>query len=131
MSIPPICSLKAMLGFGSTELPRRSDRVERMVLVTALALVPAAPVAAVTAGQVAHRHVAAVAAGRAETAYRTEATAAQPALFAASWGGGSPKAVPVQASWRAPDGTLRTGRIAVVPGSRAGQRVPMWVDQTG
>ena len=37
----------------------------------------------------------------------------------------------VPARWQAPDGTGRTGRIPVRPGTRAGARVTVWAGRTG
>jgi hypothetical protein len=37
----------------------------------------------------------------------------------------------VPARWQAPDGTGRTGRIPVAPGTRVGARVTVWAGRTG
>ncbi len=39
--------------------------------------------------------------------------------------------VTVPARWQAPDGTARTGRIPVRPGTRAGATVTVWAGRTG
>ncbi|WP_086823921.1 hypothetical protein [Streptomyces sp. NRRL B-24572] len=70
---------------------------------------------------------------RDEAAHRHEATAttlarATGAPAAARFG--TPTTL-VGASWRAPDGTPRTGKVAVQPRSAEGTTVPIWVDDAG
>ncbi|MER5202157.1 hypothetical protein [Streptomyces sp. NPDC002825] len=70
---------------------------------------------------------------RDEAAHRHETTAttlarATSAPTAARFG--TPTTL-VDASWRAPDGTPRTGKVAVQPRSAEGTTVPIWVDDAG
>ncbi|MFF6772872.1 hypothetical protein ACFY8W_04835 [Streptomyces sp. NPDC012637] len=70
---------------------------------------------------------------RDEAAHRHETTAttlarATGAPTAARFG--TPSTL-VDASWRAPDGTPRTGKVAVQPRTAEDTRVTIWVDDTG
>lgn len=70
---------------------------------------------------------------RDEAAHRHETTAttlARATSAATSARDGTPPVV-VDASWRAPDGTPRTGKVAVQPRTAEGTRVTVWVDDAG
>ncbi|MFF0428169.1 hypothetical protein ACFYUJ_27680 [Streptomyces sp. NPDC004520] len=70
---------------------------------------------------------------RAEAAHRHETTAttlARATGVATAARFGRP-ATSVDASWRAPDGTPRTGKVAVQPRTAEGTRVTIWVDDAG
>jgi hypothetical protein len=104
-------------------LRRRLDRIEAAVLGgLVVAFLVGAPVAALMARSLTW-HGASHAAG-AEQSWRQV-----PAVLLAS----APRSgeATVQAAWDAPDGTRHRGAIMVTPGTRAGRRVPVWVDSSG
>ncbi|BAU81763.1 hypothetical protein SLA_0809 [Streptomyces laurentii] len=70
---------------------------------------------------------------RDEAAHRHETTATTLARVNSSSTAarfGTPEAL-VAASWRAPDGTSRTGKVAVQPRTAEGTTVTIWVDDAG
>lgn len=70
---------------------------------------------------------------RDEAAHRHETTAttlARATSAATSARDGTPPVL-VDASWRAPDGTQRTGKVAVQPRTAEGTTLTIWVDDAG
>ena len=109
-------------------LRRACDRAEAALLAALLAVfLVAVSLAAVIAGGRAYG--AGLRAERAEQAARHPVPAV---LLAAArerrYEGYRPR---VQARWTAPDGTPRSGRIIVPPGTPAGRTVSLWVDASG
>lgn len=109
-------------------LRRACDRAEAALLAALLAVfLVAVSLAAVIAGGRAYG--AGLRAERAEQAARHPVPAV---LLAAArerrHEGYRPR---VQARWTAPDGTPRSGRIIVPPGTPAGRTVSLWVDASG
>lgn len=117
------------LMLGSGPLKRRSDRVQLLLRVLTLgALLLLAP-AGMAAGSAVHaqQHT------RAEQQL-AEYTLAEAELLAepfADAGQLSADLVRVEAAWYAPDGERHVGTVLVGRLARAGDRVPVWVDQEG
>ena len=109
-------------------LRRTLDRVEAVVVGgLAVAFLAGAPLAAVVAGHAAYSIGS-------RTAHAQQAAWHQvPGVLLATApasGYGRYQAT-VRARWTAPNGTRRTGTIAVPPGARAGRTVMVWVDTAG
>jgi hypothetical protein len=114
-------------------LRRRTDRIERLVIIGLLALfAAAAPVAALTVGH-------AAAAGAAKAAARAEAAAWHPvpahlvqsAPPARGPADPSTYLARVPAWWIGPDQVRRTGRVLAPAGTQAGHLVQVWIDRAG
>lgn len=113
-------------------LLRGSDRLEVMVLAAALIFAPMAPVLGVIVGQQVFAMASAESAEQAAGAHRTVAVLTEDASPPAVTAFGSVITDSlVTAAWAAPDGRIRTGRIMVVAGMRAGQTLPVWTDPGG
>lgn len=112
-------------------LRRASDRAETAITAGLLAAFLAlAPVTAVTAGHWFH------AAGLREERAQAAAWHRVPAQLLKdappdSFEGYGPVPVAAPARWMAPDGSRRTGYIAVPAGTRAGSVVAAWTDASG
>ncbi|MGP3969024.1 Rv1733c family protein [Streptomyces sp. 6N223] len=116
-------------------LRRRSDLLEGwLCLVAALLIVVAGPgVAALTATSVAHETLR-----QGEELHRATAvlTAPAPETPGPAGGEGFPLGagedrVAADARWTAPNGTTYTGTAPAEPGSEAGTRVTVWLDDEG
>ncbi len=121
------------LGLDRNPLRRRADRIEAVVLLsTAIVLLAAAPLAAVTAGlQAGHlalRHA------RAEQAAVRQVTAVllQPAP---PTGAPDPysavQLTTVLGRWQPPGQPPRSGQVPAPAGTKAGSRVAIWIDASG
>ncbi|TNY35786.1 hypothetical protein [Thermomonospora catenispora] len=120
--------LRRRFGFDRNEMRRRVDRVQWTVGVTlVLVFLLAAPALAVWAG--ARAYDAGVRAERRQHATRWEATAT-----VTGPGGVSGERYlhrTVQATWRAPNGAVRSGRIPAWKDAEVGARRQIWVDRSG
>ncbi|MCE7004627.1 hypothetical protein LWC34_17610 [Kibdelosporangium philippinense] len=114
-----------LLGFARGSLSRRSDRAQRMLLFGAVAAaLLAIPVAADAAGSVAPESVAAT--------HQTIAVLTEDAHVQMSYSEYGPvDGTKVKAKWPTPNGGSRSGDINVTANLKAGERVPIWTDQTG
>jgi len=111
-------------------LRRGSDRAETVVLATLLtAFLAGAPFAAHAAGSWATASSAREA--RAQQASLTQVTATLLKNAVVRSGYGSAAGAVADARWRAPDGQVRTGAVAVTAGAAGGSTVRIWVDQAG
>ncbi len=109
-------------------LRRTIDRAEAAVVsMLAIIFLAGAPLAAATAGRLAGGSAARAASAYQATWHRvpaallTAAPAPAPGNYQAT----------VLATWKAPDGAPRTGRISVLPGQGANGTVMVWVDKAG
>jgi hypothetical protein len=123
--------LTRKLGLDNNPLRRRTDRIAACLGAGLLAaFLVGAPLLSIAAAHWAGRLAAAE--QRAERPWRLVSAvllrgAPAPPLFAAALYGGTW----VPARWTAPDGRVRTGEIDVFSGLPKGQKVGMWVTQTG
>ena len=114
------------LTLGSGPLKRTSDRIEVLSrLILAIVLVLAAPVA-LAAATVDLRATA-----QQQSASRNQAVAVllEDALSRPLARSGTTTAA--DAAWTAPDGTTRHGMVPARPAMRAGDSVPIWIDEGG
>jgi len=123
--------LRGRLGLDGNPLRRRTDRVATWLaaqfLVVVLIGVPLAGIAAFTWAA-----RAGAAELRAERSWReVPAVLLRSVPVPDSFAGGVFGYSWVPARWRAPDGQVRSGDIAVEVGLAAGRTVRMWVDHTG
>jgi hypothetical protein len=123
--------LARWLGLDHNPLRRRSDKAQTFVMAALLAaFVVGAPVAAVTASQVAQ-------AATLRTQQTQQGWRQVPAvlLVTAPKNGGfmydSATFAWVRARWTAPDGKVRVGEVPAVGGTRAGSTVRIWIDRAG
>jgi hypothetical protein len=106
--------------------------VEAVILAVLLVvLAVAGPVGAVGVGRSAYQ-----AAARAEQAARADWHQVTAVLLADAdhpvpLGFGNLGLVPMSARWTGPDGSQRHGKVAAMPGTRAGSKVTTWVDAAG
>lgn len=123
--------LARRLGLDRNPLRRRIDRVQAVLggLLIA-AFLTASPLLMAAAGHWAStaglREEHAERAWRRVTAIVLRGSAARPDRAYGAWG-----IVWASARWAAPDGQVRSGLIPVVPGTRAGSSVLVWVDRAG
>ncbi|HVW43242.1 MAG TPA: hypothetical protein VHC18_18020 [Amycolatopsis sp.] len=120
-----------LLGAGRNPLARAGDRLEAwLVVFAAVVAVTAIPIALTVGTEV---RAGALATAEAQRATRTPSEAV---LLATA-----PDVAPseytvrtttwVDAVWRLPDGSERTGQISATVGTPAGTHVPIWIDQAG
>lgn len=109
-------------------LRRTIDRAEAAVVgMLAIAFVAGVPLAALTAGRLTGGSGAHITPAYQATRHQvpaallTAAPAPEPGNYGAT----------VLATWKAPDGAPRTGRISVLPGQGANGTVMVWVDKAG
>jgi hypothetical protein len=125
----PLRSCLRRLSPGPGALRRPVDRWESAVWLAALVVLLTAIPCALAVGSVVHGHELAL--SSAQSAQRTPVTAVlsenAPPI---QQRGVPPTTVLALARWRS-GGVERTDRIAVRPGSPAGQRVSIWVDRSG
>lgn len=118
---------------GRNPLARREDRIEAFTVLLAVALVVLAlPVAAaVASGVFAAR--AEQAATEQATRYRAEATLLEDGAPIAIGGrsGVVDDTSPAKATWVTGAGDSRVGEVQATRGSRAGAKVPVWLDGSG
>ena len=123
--------LTRRLGLDSNPLRRRTDRVATCLAAGLLtAFLIGAPLLSMAAAHYAGRLAAAE--QRAQRSWRVVSavllrSAPAPAAFASGLYGGTW----VPARWTAPDGRVRTGQLDVTSSLTAGQKVGIWVSQTG
>lgn len=125
--------LRRRHGLVRSPLRRRTDRIEAMVTaVLALLAVAVVPVAVTLALDSYQRGIAEA---QATGAQRTQVTAILEqdavAQYVPFGDRGIPPQAGAQARWQLPDGQQRTARVPVAADNRAGDRIPIWVDQTG
>jgi len=104
-------------------LRRGLDRAEALIAAAlSVVFLVAAPLVAQTGGDIGYRVAA-------RTAHAEQSWRQVPAVLLAT----ARQAVDAsgRASWRAPDGSRRTGTISVPPGAQAGSTVKVWVDSAG
>jgi hypothetical protein len=109
-------------------LRRGSDRAETAILLLLLfAFTGSAPIAAHVAGSWTYATSAREAQAQEATRHQVRATLLQAAV---PWG---PDTYGDEASarWKAPDGQVRTGQVAVPDGGAAGSTIMIWVNQSG
>lgn len=112
-------------------LRRTADRLETFLLAGSIAAAAVAAPFAVPAAATAS-HAAAVSAQIAERATRHEITAVLQDRAPDVGDGYSPDStVLVQATWRAPDGTIHAGQVMAPAGAPDGGPVLIWIDRTG
>ncbi len=117
------------LGLVRSALRRTPDRVEIVVLwlalLAALVAVPAAAAIGVAADEHSRREAAVQAATTTRVvAHTLQAAPVQVAATVAI-------STQVDAIWTDTRGAVRTGRVAVPPGTRSGADVPVWIDRAG
>ncbi len=119
------------LGLDRNPLRRRSDHVEAAVRLTAVIGVVVAVVIGIVLGLQSYRKGVQAEEYQANTRHLTKAVVirdAAPPKVAPSGGVVTPRA---QASWKAPDGTVREGYIEAEPAKHVGDTVLIWTDQNG
>jgi hypothetical protein len=111
-------------------LRRGSDRAETVLLgVLIAAFVGCAPLAVHTAGSWTHAASAREAQVQQTLIHHVTATLLE---ATPAWGANGAGPYPeTQAQWRAPDGKVRTGLVAVPGGASKGSTVTVWVNQAG
>lgn len=116
---------------GRNPLRRRTDRRESgFVVVLMLVLVVAMLIGGMLGARTAD-HERQVGAAQEAAGSRTAAVLLENApSSSATVPGTGVSEVPVHARWHGPDGTVR-GVVHVAPGTPAGSRVPIWLDQRG
>lgn len=120
--------LRRRFGFDRNEMRRRVDRIQWTVGVAlTLVFLLVAPVLAVWAG--ARAYESGMHAERRQHATRWEVTATVTGPGGVA--GDRYLHRTVQATWRAPDGAVRTGRIPAWKDAQAGARRQIWVDRSG
>jgi len=114
-------------------LARREDRIEAFTVILAIAFVVIAlPVAAaVASGVFAARAEQAVT--EQSTRYRVEATLLEDGapIAIAGRAGVVQDTSPAEAAWVTREGDSRIGEVQATRGTRAGARVPVWLDESG
>jgi hypothetical protein len=118
---------------GRNRLATSGDRFEGFVLVAAVAVaLLAIPVAAATGSEV-YATQRAQAEQQRFTRHRVEAVLVEdtPAVIGFTMPGGVVEVGPVPATWRSPDGLARQGRVHARFGAKAGETVPIWVNEHG
>jgi hypothetical protein len=106
---------------------RPVDRVENAARLVAVLAIACAMPFALSAGAAMHRHDVASSAKDSRQVTAVTLNSVPPEI---AYGAG-PTTVPVPARWRAPDGTVRTGVVQVMPPERAGARLSIWIDAAG
>ncbi|MDT0457335.1 hypothetical protein RM550_16580 [Streptomyces sp. DSM 41527] len=100
-----------------------------MLLTTAVLIAVTAPAAGVAAASAVDASAQRQAqGGKSVSAVLTEDP---PARIGVDSAGGAGGRVHTTVRWTAADGTVRTGRTAVAPGLRAGDRTTAWIDRHG
>ncbi|NIJ12357.1 hypothetical protein FHU38_002701 [Saccharomonospora amisosensis] len=118
---------------GSNPLARTSDRLERLVLVMALAVpLLATPFVAALGSETYTREVR-VAQEQQSSREQTTAVllAEPPSARATAHPASAQQPVPVRARWSVPDGGSRTGTVMADPAKEKGSQVHVWVDDSG
>jgi hypothetical protein len=129
----PVTRMRRQHGLVRSSLRRRTDRIEAVVTaVLALLAVVTVPVA-VTVGLGSYeRGIAEV---QATSAQRTKVSAVlvqdPVAPYAPFSDRGAPPPASAAARWQLPNGQPGSGTLRVSADRRAGDRIPIWVDQTG
>jgi hypothetical protein len=130
MSQNPFARFARWLGLDRNPLRRRCDRVEALVRLVAVLGAMIAIVAGVVLGVREYGAGLRAEAEQARVRHLVSATLTEnvlaPRLSAAGAAVGH-----AQATWKAPDGTQRTGVIDVSPTKSAGDVVQIWTDDTG
>ena len=124
-----------LLGFGTNPLRRDCDRVESVVLRILVLAATVTAAAGLFAGAQTHRQLSAQAAAQSGSRQQVTVTVLRSA-FAPVMGGvetsGQPVGqVQVPGRWCASGQTCVTAPVLVDSGTRAGDRVPIWVDRHG
>lgn len=122
------------MGLDHNPLRRRTDRVEGWAKLTAtLIMVVLTPIVTVLAAHSAYLDGISQEKTDNLARERVQATLAQDATYSTSSGSEADGETTVltQASWMAPDNSLRTGWIRATAGTTAGALVPIWVDHNG
>lgn len=113
-------------------LRRGSDRAETVLLGALIAgFLGIVPFAAHAAGNWAYAASAREARAQRAVLRQVPATLLQTPAHVTSYPGGGYAPVGVDASWRAPDGQVRTGVLVPPPRAAAGSTVPVWVGLAG
>ncbi|EME55102.1 hypothetical protein [Amycolatopsis decaplanina] len=118
---------------GRNPLARREDRIEAFTVLLAIAMVVLAlPVAAAVASGVFAARAEQAAAEQA-TRYRAEATLLEDGapIAIAGRSGVVHDTSPAEATWVTREGDSRVGEVQATRGSRAGAKVPVWLDGAG
>jgi hypothetical protein len=125
----PIRRMAGWAGMDGNPLRRGIDRVERgLWIVLAVAFFIAVPVVVPLAGNAARvDNTRMVVQERSWREVKAEVLAQAPGRSV----GYSSVVVWVAGRWPAPSGGTKTGLVPVTPGTRAGVRVPIWVDRAG
>lgn len=119
-------------GFARGPLRRGSDWAEMALffgmLIAACMVVPVG----LKAAEIVVAEQTQAAAEQTVRGYQTVATLTEdvPVVIAFSELGPGPQPQ-TAATWRAPDGSLRTGAVDADPGGKAGQRIALWTDERG
>lgn len=116
--------------FDRNPLRRPSDRIETAVLaVLMIAFLVGAPFAAMATGAWIHGMAERAQLAQQESRFQVQAVVltvtAQPPV------GEAAVSDLAQARWQAPDGREVTGEVPAPAGTRVGQTLPVWTDQTG
>ena len=119
------------LGAGHNQLARPWDRLEAALVVTATILALSAIPIALTVGSEVRADALATAAAQRATRTETTAVLLDGAPYAPSSEAQVASPTPVEAWWRLPDGSERTGLITADPGTPEGARVAIWLDPAG
>ncbi|WP_443033807.1 Rv1733c family protein [Streptomyces sp. CA2R101] len=111
-------------------LRRGTDTAESwMLLTTAVLIAVTAPAAGVTAASA--LEASAQRQGQGGQSVSAVLTEDPPARIGVDSAGGAGGRVHATVRWTAADGTVRTGKTAVAPGLRAGDRTTAWIDRHG
>ncbi len=126
-----LARLARWLGLDRNPLRRRSDRAEASIMAALLAaFLIGAPLAAITAGHLAH--AASLRVLHAQQAWhRVPATLIDTAPKDSSFMYESKSFAWVRARWTAPNGSVRVGEVPAPGGTKAGQTVRISVDGAG
>jgi hypothetical protein len=115
---------------GRNPLATGWDRLETGLVVLAMLLSLGALPVALTLGSQVYAHGTAEAAEQAATRVGSTAVLLSDAPDTTGVHSAA-KTEQATGVWRLPDGSERTGQVAVEPGSAAGAKVPIWLDRTG
>ncbi len=128
----PVARLARLLRPGGNPLARGADRLEAAVLVLAMTIAVVLVPVMLTLGSLTFASLSDQAERQAATRHEFVAVLLQDAPAAVVGRGGAVggRSV-VRAQWRMPAGGVRTGQVEVVNGSKAGQEVPVWLDDSG
>lgn len=117
---------------GRNPLARGADSLQGALLIVVVALGLLLVPVMLAFGSVTYVGLAEKSEQQARTWHQTVAVLTEDAPTVGAAGYGAPAATSrVMAEWRLPNGGTRTGRVLADNGSRAGEKVTVWLDQQG